>query len=55
MTDLIKKVFLDIFLIYKNFIHFTLSKILIFLSTFTLSIIFILPILLIMWLVLHSI
>jgi len=52
---MIKKVFLDIFLIYKNFIHFTLSKILIFLTTFALSIIFILPILLIIWLILHFI
>ena len=47
MSLLIKQVFSDILGMYKNFLHFSLSKILIYLASFVLSLIFVLPILII--------
>ena len=44
MSLLIKQIFSDILRMYNNFLHFNLSKILIYLTTFVLSFIFALPI-----------
>ncbi len=49
MTKLIKNIFSDIFFMYKNFIHFNISKILIFLVAILYSLIWIIPWLLFIW------
>ena len=54
MSLLIKQVFSDILGMYKNFLHFNLSKILIYLATFALSLIFVFPILVIAIIVFFS-
>lgn len=49
MLNLIKNVFSDILLLYKNFLHFNISKIIIYLVSILYSIVISLPFVLILW------